>query len=366
MYVIDKKTSERITILKGLLMVFVVLIHAYREEVTFVGGSVQFHTAPWLYWMRYLVSQVIARAAVPAFFLISSVLLYRRDFTWKENMSKKVNTLVVPYVILNSFWILFFYFAQFFDFTLPYFVTPQSKIAEWGFLGWLDAYFGNFIDEYPVLYPTWFLRDLFLLNILAVGIKKCVDAFPRLMLGIAACLWLLPLSIPFIGGTELSGQGIVFFILGYYVVKYDIKMEQLDRVPYVAVLTLYVVLVGSAVWLHNTAFGYTLNHITILCGVLCFFRFSRLFVESKRKAWYMRFARHSFFIFAFHEMLLTIVTKLMVRNVVQTTGVQLVEYVGIPLLIIVVCVLFSMFVGRYLPFVYYVVSGNRHQSKIEK
>ena len=211
-------------------MVLVVLVHAYREEITFVDGNVQLRAAPWLEWGRYIVSQVVARAAVPAFFLISSVLLYRREFTWKQNMSKKVYTLLIPYVILNSCWILFFYFAQFFDFTLPYFVTPQSKIAEWGILGWLDAYFGNFIDEYPVLYPTWFLRDLLLLNAAATGIKKCVDAFPGITLAVIGCLWLLPFSIPFIGGTELSGQGVVFFVLGYYIVKYDLHMEQLDSV----------------------------------------------------------------------------------------------------------------------------------------
>ncbi len=376
MYAIDKKTSERIYILKGLLMVLVVLVHAYREEITFVDGNVQLRAAPWLEWGRYIVSQVVARAAVPAFFLISSVLLYRREFTWKQNMSKKVYTLLIPYVILNSCWILFFYFAQFFDFTLPYFVTPQSKIAEWGILGWLDAYFGNFIDEYPVLYPTWFLRDLLLLNAAATGIKKCVDAFPGITLAVIGCLWLLPFSIPFIGGTELSGQGVVFFVLGYYIVKYDLHMEQLDSVPCAAAAAVYGALVGITaylnfprgghaaegtlfVWFQGTGFGYMVSHITIAAGVLFFIRFSRVFAESKGKPLFMKFAGHSFFIFAFHEMALTIALKLLAKKFVQTTKVQLFGYIGIPLFVIAGCVLFSMFVGRFLPFAYYVISGKR-------
>lgn len=359
LYEIDEHESNRITIVKGLLIVLVVFIHSYREEVTFLEGNVILSVPVWLEWLKYTLSQVIARCAVPAFFLISSILLYRKEFTWKQNMVKKMNTILVPYLLLNSFWILFFYFAQFIEFSDLYLVTPQSQIGQWGLIGWLDAYFGNFIDEYPALYPMWFLRDLFLLNAAALLIKKCVDAFPRLVLLLIAAMWLLPIPIPLIGGTELSGQSVVFFILGYYVVKYDLHIRQLDAWRGSAFILLYTGAVLLAVATREYVFHYTICHITILIGIVGIARLSRRLEAGAGKACYMRFARYSFCVFAFHEMGLTIMTKLLTQWLPQNAWVQLLEYLVLPILIICICVGFGMALRRIAPGFYQVLVGRR-------
>lgn len=360
-YDIDKKTSDRINILKGMLIVLVVFIHSYRERVTFIEGNVILQAPQWLETMKYVISQIVARSAVPTLFLLSAVLLYRKEFTWKQNMFKKVNTILVPYVFLNSFWILFFYFAQQSEFAAAYFVTPQSHVADWGLTGWLDAYFGNVIDAYPLLYPTWFLRDLFVLNVFALILKKCVDTFPKLVLLVIGCMWLFPIPIPFIGSGDLSGQSLVFFVLGYYVVKYNIRMEHLEKWSGWLVSGIYALLVVSTLLSRDLAAGYTIRNLTLVAGIIWIVKIGQLASDSFMQYQLLRFAKHSFFVYAFHEMGLTILTKLVTRWTTQTWQAQLLEYFGLPVLIIALCVITSSIWRTIMPGFYGVITGYRNK-----
>lgn len=359
-YEIDKKTSEIISILKGILIILVVFIHAYRERVTFLEGNVILHAPRWLEMIKYLISQLTARSAVPAFFVVSAVLLYRKEFTWKENMRKKVYSILVPYFILNTFWILFFYLAQKSEFVAAYFVTPQSQVGEWDVSGWLEAYFGYVMDPYPILYPTWFLRDLFLLNIVAGRIKRCVDAFPGLVLMLLACVWLLPLPIPYIGKGTISGQSLVFFVLGYYVVKYGIRMELLEKYSGWRISGVYCFMVLLTILTREMVVGYTIRNLTLAVGIIWLVKISQLVADSFMKASFLLFSKHSFFVFAFHEMGLTILMKMIARWNTQTWQVQLLEYFGLPVFVIAVCVLTSSVFRTIMPGLYGVLTGHRN------
>lgn len=107
-YILSGEDSTRINILKVWLTILVVFIHSYSEEIYMVGGNIVLEIPAWLDWFKYIISVVVARCAVPAFFFISAILLYKRDFVWKDNIKKKLKTLVVPYMLLNTFWILFY------------------------------------------------------------------------------------------------------------------------------------------------------------------------------------------------------------------------------------------------------------------
>lgn len=358
-YSINENESNRIAIMKAIFIVLVVLLHSYREEITYVGGNIALVPPAWLKWMEYVLSQLIARTAAPGFFLLSAVLLYRKEFVWKENMKKKVRTLLIPYLILNSFWILFFFTAQYIDWLDPYLTTAQSQVQHWGIRGWLDAYFGNFVDDYPALYPMWFLRDLFLLNVFAVPLKKCVDAFPRLVLILLGILWFVPVPVPGIGGMELSGQSFVFFLLGYYVVKYDLHMKLVDAWQGWHLSLTYVLLLLACVVSIYLPVQYTIRHATILIGILGIVRLSGILDRSRYRDQILVFSSYSFSIFLFHEMGLTIAAKLSGQLFPQTAWVQFLEYIGLPVLVILVCMVFCYVLREKLPKVYRLITGER-------
>lgn len=102
-YYINEAESRRINIAKVWFTIMVIYIHSYSEAIKFTTGSVSINMPLEYEMIQYILSQAISRCAVPAFFLILSILLYRKQFLWKNNIKKKIKTLLVPYIILNGF-----------------------------------------------------------------------------------------------------------------------------------------------------------------------------------------------------------------------------------------------------------------------
>ena len=90
----------------------------------------------WLWMIKYIISNVISIVAVPGFFIIASILLYRKPFGWKENVKKKIRTLIVPYFILNTMWILIFLICQSIPFLKIYFGREESLVVNWTWVQW--------------------------------------------------------------------------------------------------------------------------------------------------------------------------------------------------------------------------------------
>ena len=111
-YNINKNESNCIYIVKLIFIILVVFLHSYSEKLNFSSESIAVNFPVWFESCRYIISKLVASCAVPGFFLISSMLLYRKEYRYKDNVIKKVKNIVIPYIILNTFWILFYAISQ--------------------------------------------------------------------------------------------------------------------------------------------------------------------------------------------------------------------------------------------------------------
>ena len=229
-YRISRVESERIQMLKLWFSIMVVLIHSYDVKLNFASGTIMLNGPFWLDQVQYFISEVICRCAVPGYFVLSSIFLYRKEFTWGTNMRKKVRSLVVPYVLLHMVWITICYIGQHIDALRVYFSQPANIVSGWGLWGWINAFLGVYRtypgDCLPFVGQLWFLRDLFVLNALAILIRKVIGRAPRLTaLGlIILCIFNIKTHILF-----PSRDALVFFCLGYYFVKYDLHLRDIDK-----------------------------------------------------------------------------------------------------------------------------------------
>ena len=82
-YNITDEQSKRINILKMLFALFVVLIHSDTGDINFSNEIISADVPVWLEYYKYFLSEAISRCAVPGFYCIASLLLYRKEFTWK-------------------------------------------------------------------------------------------------------------------------------------------------------------------------------------------------------------------------------------------------------------------------------------------
>ncbi len=351
MYQITKNLSDRMNVLKFLAIVMVVFIHISPAITAYDGAPAASISEQSLKIFIYAVSQSISRTAVPLFFLISSILLYSKNFLWLENMKKKCRSVLLPYVFWNTFWILFSFITQTIPEIAKYFPRDSYYIRGYGIAEWLKAY--TYLNgNYPYLYTLWFLRDLFIMNILAVVIKLAVDKAPRIILFVVMIIWLGTVPIPY-----LDNQTLVFFVLGYYAVKYQIYEEQIDRINWLAAASAYAVFL---VFDYRLSYHYPFFHqITVIFGVIVFIKLSKELIQGRIGDIILRLSKYSFIIYVFHEMNLSIVRTICSIVFPQTILIQLAEYLLIPPIIILECVVFGIVFKKISPRLYQLAIGNR-------
>ena len=190
-YSIDKIESDRITFLRAICVVLVIFLHQYAGDL----GEAKFiatGTLPdneILQAIQYIISREITFCAVPLFFMISSVLLYAKEFTWKSNMKKKIKTLILPYFIWISLYIFMYWLGQTLPFTHAYFGNAGRMIRNMDAVDFLGAYTGVGNGTGLFVNALWFLRDLIILNLLAIVIKMLIDCAPLLFFVLLTILW---------------------------------------------------------------------------------------------------------------------------------------------------------------------------------
>lgn len=354
-YVISKKDSGIINKLKAVFILLVVFIHtrAYTGKgyVNMTGGGIDLSTPTWLWNMEYVISAIIAHVAVPGFFIVSSMLLYKKNFKWKENTLKKVRTLLVPYFIVITFWIVLYAAMQAIPFAQPFFSNNTKLISEWGIFQYLDAYLG--LTQSPLVYPLWFAQNLFFLNLIAVLLKSIIDKIPLMAFIV---LWILLLS-----GVEspifcLEINALVYFCMGYYFVKYDVHFEKLSAFKALPVFALYIVSCLTSYGFRDTV-AYTIADNANICigFVACI-----IFVSKcNSNAVFDCLAKYSFNIFIMHEMFLRIALKATAKFLGTSVLIQLVQYFVIPCVIIGFCIIMSIFMEKKLPRFYKIFTGLR-------
>lgn len=213
----------------------------------------------------------------------------------------------------------------------------------------------GFYKSTPILYPLWFLRDLYVLNILAIVFKKFVNSFPKISLITFLLMWI------FVKDTHiffLNVEAICFWGIGCYIVLNKIDLKNFDKINKLVICALYVLGIIANVISQNAVYNLYINRIMVLIGIIfCYV----IMTNIKNVLIYL--STYSFSIYLFHEMSLSIVRKLLTKLLPMTFIFQLVEYLGIPILIFCECLIISIFLEKKFPRLYLIVTGNRAKSK---
>lgn len=301
--------------------------------------------------MEYFISAIIAHVAVPGFFVISSVLLYKNNFKWKENTLKKVRTLVVPWFIIITFWIVLYTVMQMIPFARPFFSNDSKLISQWGVFQFIDAYLG--ITQSPLVYPLWFAQNLFFLNLIALPLKLIIDKFPKTAFIVLCALLLSGIKSPLFC---LETNALVYFCMGYYLVKRDIHFEKIADLKLIPFSIVYIVSCLISFGLKDTV-AYTIADNANIC--LGFVVFIILVSKLNSNAVFNCLAKYSFNIFIMHEMFLRITLKATARFLGTSVPIQLVQYFVIPCFIISFCIIMSAFMEKSVPKFYRIFTGAR-------
>ncbi|MDR1326101.1 MAG: acyltransferase [Treponema sp.] len=355
--VVDPSLSKRVNSLRFLLIVFVVIIHNGISKETFFRRNVMVIIPDYVENVQRLVG-IITAIAVLMFFLFSAYFLYFKEQKYIPAMKKKCRTILLPYILWNLLLVLFYFLMQTLPFTKAFFTTtdPDLLIRNYEVIDWIDVFVGKFTERregLPFIYQFWFLRDLFILNIFFTFIKKIVDTFPLGIFVLFFILWTNNVKIYIV-----SPEALLFFTLGYYVIKYNLGIKTIDRIKMLDISVAYAITIGlEYVFINDMPM---LHKINILMGCAFFLKISRYFIENtqlyKILAW---LEKYQFIVYAVHGVIIPQVLKIYIKLIPLNGVFILVGYFIMIIFGIFVSLLFGILFKRLLPKVYGIVTGGR-------
>jgi hypothetical protein len=355
LYFIDSTLSKRIHSLRFLLIVLVVFIHniVIERGINFADGTQTFFVPVYVFKIKEFVGTFTC-AAVPLFFIISSLLLYSKEIKFTDNVKKKCKTILLPYFLWITLEIIFRLVMQNFSFAKPYIANLITDFSVWDWLGAFTGKSGFFAaDGLPLNGPFWFLRDLFILNIFFLVIKKVIDAFPAGSFILFFILWIGEINIHIVGSGALF-----FFALGYYIVKYNIDYKKLDHIKIYDIGIMYSITIILRLFFADKI--PVIHCINALIGVLFLIKCSNYFIMNEKiYRLLLELEKQQFFVYAAHGVFLTILIKLSSKIMPMNGGWLLIHYFGICVLCIILLTVIGMFFRKVLPKMFSIMNGGR-------
>jgi fucose 4-O-acetylase-like acetyltransferase len=354
---IDENLSKRIHSLRFLLIVFVVFIHGgvIDTNVNFSDG-IQTFDVPFYVSKIQEFTDAITCVAVPLFFLISGYLLYMKEPKFFENLKKKSRNILLPYVLWAILVILFLFTAQSFSFTKPYFAS--LVVRNFSPMDWIGAFIGHFgkfgePSGHPLVFQFWFIRDLFILNLLFVIIKKTVDLCPGGTLALFFILWIGGINIYVVNTIALF-----FFTLGYYIVKYHINYKHLDNLKTLDMAVMYMTTIIISLFFKEKIT--IISAVNTITGIIFFIKISYIFAQEiktyKILAW---LEKYGFWVYATHGIVIAAMIKISIKMMPMNGGWLLVNYFGVTLLCIIVTLGIGILFKKTFPKIFSILTGGR-------
>jgi fucose 4-O-acetylase-like acetyltransferase len=292
--------------------------------------------------------------AVPLFFFISGFLLYQKEQKFPENLKKKCRTILLPYVLWTILVILFLFTAQNFSFTKQYFATlivRDFSPIDWA--GVFTGHFGKFSEGYPLVYQFWFLRDLFVLNMLFIVIKKAVNLYPGGTFVLFFVLWTCDINVYIVNSGALF-----FFTLGYYVVKYDASYKHMDHIKSPDAAVMYTITIIASLFFGEKIPG--VSDVNIIVGMIFFIKLSNSFIkDAKTYAIFAWLERYAFWVYATHGIVIAVMIKLSVKIMPMDGGWLLMHYFVVTALCIFILVGTGIAFRKIFPKAFSVLTGGR-------
>jgi hypothetical protein len=272
---------------------------------------------------------------------------------FKYKISKRIKTILIPYLVWSSWGLLFYTILQSLPMAKNFFTNGLLKDMT------IEEILKILLFN-PLPFQLWFLRDLMILVAFSPILFFAIKYLRELAILLAFIPWISGYFYGFINTDSL-----LFFMLGGYLAIFD-KLVGLDGKKYAYWLfSLWILLV-----IINTIFLFqgisifdfwmsVLNKITLLIGVVAIWIiYDEIGVYSNLKSFNPIYS-FSFFLYAFHEPVLTMVKKGLFFLLGNNQHVSFSVYILAPFLTILLSLSFGFLAKKYIPKIYKIASGGR-------
>lgn len=306
------------------LAILVVFVHSFGADIDVAELHASGLTGLAVYdYIRLFFSVVIARSAVPIFFIISGYLLFLKveeynKIVYISKLRKRWHSLVIPYlswIILFVLWTLMFKVGGILLHSKPwtgileYFQEHSYLHMLWDSSVWGERVTWLGIETHnsgPVLLPFWYMRDLIMMVVISPIIYWLIKEAKIIFLILLLAIYVFDIRVSWMSGTFTCAS--LFFSLGAY---FAIKKQDFTDVlwkwkkiicPVAVVLMVSQTYTGSAMgdeiskMIHPWLVIFQSFTLILLASALC--KYPKFYNINKK------LARTSFFIYALHPFIL--------------------------------------------------------------
>lgn len=355
---INQQISERITSLRWISIVFIVLAHSVQWPY-FNNSVADFCFGPATNWAYMTILYGCSIGVIPVFFLIAGYLQFSKTRKYKETIVKKSTALLLPLLLWTALACIEYLALKPLTGPLPMFDFLQSSSP----LDWLKAIFGDYsslktgVIGVPLLYQFWFLRDLFILSLLSPLINWLLHKIPWIYM--ALCLIALALLI----APIVEPHSLFFYSLGGLcaIREWDFFSLTDKWLPWPVVI---IGCLAAILYTHSEGIytGVTTKIIAHLPSFFLLLKLSKV-LTAHRKVYQFteKMAPQSMFLYCAHTLMLIDVAALASLKVFDVSSA--IGMIGAILFIFVVdagiCTAVGMLLRRCMPKTFSLIIGGR-------
>jgi len=350
---LSNEATRRINLLRLYMIILIVFIHGY------IGVHHSMESSGFNYFQT-IFSQVYARVAVPIFFLLSGMLLFRNyELTFSFYFGKlksRIHSLLIPYLAWNIIVAFLFLILQEIPSLKSYTNGNLKPLISYNLSDWTSLFAIK-----PIATQFCFIRDLILLNLIAplfFFLAKYLKLFSVIPFFI---LWIIN---PEFRIFNINYEAIFFFHIGAILLFYpDWLANQNYKKIYLAILLLFILLaLGDAyLYINKVNYFYQIHKSFLLLGVFPAFylAINTAFLDKLPQKLNSLFV-FTFFIYAFHEPMLTFLKRILITFIYPNSDFAYIFiYLFAIILSILISILTAFILRKYAKPIYNILTGDR-------
>jgi fucose 4-O-acetylase-like acetyltransferase len=319
-------------------------------------------------FLEYFLANGALRFRIPLLFIMSGYIYALQDSKpYFDRIKRRFSTLMIPFFIWSAVGLAITYLWQQFPLTAQ--AVADAKLDQLGDnrpydeIGWPGIIYRWLVR--PVSFHLWFIRSLFVYNMLYPAIRWCVTKYPVIWFLLTLLFWHTIFSFAF-----MEGQGLFFFSFGVWLVKnnYPIHKKPAWFSHYLA----WLFFLGIAIIKTFMAFElepgnivtyyvlYALHDISIFAGILAvWFGADPLVRWIMKKDWFVWASAFSFTIYALHVPLIHYCNRLAFMFLHHFQYYRLVTYLLVPFVVFFFCIGVAALFRTIAPRAYRIATGGR-------
>ena len=276
---IDSSVSKRISMLRTVLILFVVLLHIGTPAIGKLDTSDAFQL------VMFFLQDELSRFAVPTLTMISGYLLFATGLDMKPRSlyKKKARTLLGPFFFFNIVYYAVQYATEYFTGWAPLHVLVNQPAAV----------HVNFVFNYagfPLNAPLHFLRDLIVLTVLAPVFGHFMRNRPLLGLMLVTGFFMSNMDGHLVNRNTMA----VLFYIGGLAASRHWNVKRFDHLA-IPALGLLLTACAAMMYFHIE------NHVYLyLVAPFTVWPAASLLMNTKPGYWAAKYSKYSFFLFLIH------------------------------------------------------------------